>query len=237
MHACVKDANEAPADLKSHLQRAWACFPQDRLDSCTHTVEYRACLFGLCFFHALVLGRRRFGQQGWSRPYGFNTGDLKICADVLTSYINKAPKGADGRGIIIPWADLRYILGEIMYGGHITDFWDRRTNTSYLLALVNKKLLKPGAELASGFPLPTSILDHDGYVAHVKTALPTETPVLFGLHPNAEIRYLTSTADRILGEVMRLRGSTSDSSNRKHGASGKETGEILNSLEQRLPKL
>ena len=64
-------------------------------------------------------------------------------------YINKAPKGADGRGIIIPWADLRYILGEITKGSHITDFWDRRTNTSYLLALVNKKLLN--LELVSFF--------------------------------------------------------------------------------------
>jgi Dynein heavy chain AAA lid domain len=26
----------------------------------------------------------------------------------------------------------RYICGEIMYGGHITDAWDRRTNNTYL---------------------------------------------------------------------------------------------------------
>ena len=29
-------------------------------------------------------GRRRFGPQGWSRAYSFNTGDLVICSNVLT---------------------------------------------------------------------------------------------------------------------------------------------------------
>lgn len=43
----------------------------------------QACLFSLCWFHSIVLGRKRFGQQGWSRAYSFNTGDLTICANVL----------------------------------------------------------------------------------------------------------------------------------------------------------
>lgn len=40
------------------------------------------------------------------------------------SYLNDNPQ--------VPWDDLRYIFGEIMYGGHITDAWDRRTNNVYL---------------------------------------------------------------------------------------------------------
>lgn len=40
------------------------------------------------------------------------------------SYLNDNPQ--------VPWDDLRYIFGEIMYGGHITDSWDRRTNNVYL---------------------------------------------------------------------------------------------------------
>lgn len=32
----------------------------------------------------------------------------------------------------VPWEDLRYLFGEIMYGGHITDDWDRRLCRTYL---------------------------------------------------------------------------------------------------------
>jgi len=31
----------------------------------------------------------------------------------------------------VPYADLKYLYGEIMYGGHITDEMDRRTNNTY----------------------------------------------------------------------------------------------------------
>lgn len=104
-------------------------FDQEKLDSCTAATEFRACLFGLCFFHSLVLGRRRFGQLGWSRSYGFSAGDLNICANILHSYWEVTVSAA-GHGA--PWQELRYIFGEIMYGGHITDFFDRRVTISYL---------------------------------------------------------------------------------------------------------
>jgi len=124
LQSCIKVANEAPTDLKSNLRRAWAGFDMQYISACSKPKEFLSTLFALCFFHGIVLGRRRFGAQGWSRPYSFNVGDLKICANVLRNYIDNNET--------VPWADLRYIFGEIMYGGHITDFWDRRTNNTYL---------------------------------------------------------------------------------------------------------
>jgi dynein heavy chain len=70
----------------------------------------------------------------WSRNYNFNDGDLTICGDVLHNYLTKYEK--------VPYADLAYIYGEIMYGGHITDGWDRRTNNSYLYVLIRPEILQ-----------------------------------------------------------------------------------------------
>lgn len=85
---------------------------EGRISSSERPAEFKACLFTLCIYHSLILGRRRFGQQGWSRKYSFNMGDLTVCSNVLFEYINANPQ--------VPWDDLRYIFGEIMYGGHIT---------------------------------------------------------------------------------------------------------------------
>lgn len=45
---------------------------------------------------------------------------------VLCNLITKATS------LQVPWTDLRYLFGEIMYGGHITDDWDRRLCRTYL---------------------------------------------------------------------------------------------------------
>jgi dynein heavy chain len=58
---------------------------------------------------------------------------LNICADVLNNYLSV--------GEVIPYDDLRYLFGEIMYGGHITDDWDRRTNNTYLKVLIRPEIM------------------------------------------------------------------------------------------------
>lgn len=41
----------------------------------------------------------------------------------------------------VPWEDLCYLFGEIMYGGHITDDWDRRLSKTYLQELMHPKMV------------------------------------------------------------------------------------------------
>lgn len=214
LQTCIKVANEAPSDLKSNLRRAWANFDQDRLDGCKKTVEFRGCLFTLSFYHAIVLGRRKFGQQGWSRGYSFNTGDLTVCANVLENYLN------DNEAV--PWDDLRYIIGEIMYGGHITDAWDRRTNATYLQVLFNPMLLDQGA-LAPGFVSPNVRLSqYEDYRDEIEHKLPMEAPQLFGMHPNAEIGYLSTSTDSLFSTIIEIAGTGGISGG---GGSGNGSGE------------
>ncbi|CAK4711321.1 unnamed protein product [Aphanomyces euteiches] len=198
MQSCIKVANEAPSDIQSNLRRAWATFGDDKVQASTKPTEFKACLFSLCWFHAIVLGRRRFGQQGWSRAYSFNTGDLTICGNVLMSYLDNNEQ--------VPWDDIRYIFGEIMYGGHITDSWDRRTNNTYLTVLLNPGLLN-GMELGPGFKSPNPAeFSFADYAAYIEKNMVAESPPLFGLHPNAEIGYLTTTCETLCYAIVSIGG-------------------------------
>ena len=44
----------------------------------------------------------------------------------------------------IPWPDLRYMFGEVFYGGHITDGMDRHCCNTYLEVLIRPEILPKG---------------------------------------------------------------------------------------------
>ncbi|EFC49517.1 axonemal dynein heavy chain beta [Naegleria gruberi] len=197
----IKITNEPPQDLSANLHRALSNFSQEFFESSIKQSEFKTILFALCFFHAVVLGRRKFGSQGWSRNYSFNNGDLTISADVLYNYLETNDA--------IPWEDIRYIFGEIMYGGHITDHWDRRTCTTYLKCLLKEQLFDE-TELAPGFNAPPSMNTLDEYHEFINEKLPAESPLLFGLHPNAEIDFLTNQSESLFKAIIKIRGESSN---------------------------
>jgi dynein heavy chain len=197
LQCCIKVANEAPSDLKSNIVRAFSLYSDEYLEECTKKNEYKACLYTLCFFHSVMVGRIRFGQIGWSRKYSFNTGDLMICSDVCKNYLNDNE--------VVPWKDLRYIFGEIMYGGHITDFWDRQVDNTYLAVLMQPDIVMSEGVFAPGFtsPNPEGMKFAD-YITNTKDKLPPEAPPLYGLHPNSEIAYLMGATSDMFGTILRL---------------------------------
>jgi len=111
LQTCIKISNEPPSDMKSNMRRAFAAFTQEQCDRPSTEVKrtvFRSILFGLCFYHSLLLGRKKFGVGigtgsgsglGFCRGYSFNMGDLTTCGDVLYNYLEAYEQ--------IPWPDLR----------------------------------------------------------------------------------------------------------------------------------
>jgi dynein heavy chain, axonemal len=178
-------------------------FTDDFFDNCTKPAELKAIVFTLCFFHAIILQRKKFGPQGWNRTYPFNVGDLVSCAQVSVNYLDNYPK--------IPWDDLRYIFGEIMYGGHVTDDWDRRLVSAYLRTHMNENIIE-GADYFPGFSTPNTSVNRKGLLEYIETSFPPETPIAFGLHPNAEIGFRLTQADNMFKNITELQPKSSSGS-------------------------
>nr|XP_032294976.1 dynein heavy chain 9, axonemal [Drosophila virilis] len=201
LESSLKVVNEPPAGMAANLHKAWDNFSQDTLETCTQEAEFKSILFALCYFHAVAGERRKFGPQGWNKVYPFNIGDLTISASVLHNYLEGSNR--------IPWEDLRYLFGEIMYGGHITDDWDRRLCQTFLEELLQQDLIDGDFELCPGFPAPPN-LEFEGYHDYITEMLPEESPLLYGLHPNAEIGFLTSASEQLLRTIFELQPRESE---------------------------
>ena len=195
LQSSIKITNEPPSGIQANLHKALDNFCQDGLERCSKEAEFKSILFSLCYFHAVVAERRKFGPQGWNKSYPFNTGDLVISSNVLYNYLEDKSR--------VPWEDLRYLFGEIMYGGHITDDWDRRLCKVYLEEFMSQDQLEGELMLAPDFPSPPN-MDYAGYHQYINTKLPPESPELYGLHSNAEIGFLTSISEHLFRTVFEL---------------------------------
>ncbi|CAM9801562.1 unnamed protein product, partial [Ectocarpus fasciculatus] len=116
----VKMTKEPPKGLRANLKATYSKMDDDKLKRTCKPEDFRMMLFGLCFFHALVVERKKFGPLGWNVPYEFNETDLDICIAQLEMYVNEYA--------VIPYQVLRQLTSVVNYGGRITDDKDMRTS-------------------------------------------------------------------------------------------------------------
>ena len=225
LQVCVKLTNEPPEGLKPNLLKNVALFSDDFFDASAKPSELKSIVFGLSLFHAVILERKKFGPQGWNRNYPFNIGDLSSCAQVAMNYLEVNPK--------VPWDDLKYIFGEIMYGGHITDHYDRILAAAYLDAYMKDDLLE-GAEMYPGFPSIPNGVSAKEILETIESTMPQESPVAFGLHPNAEIGFRMKQAETIFLNIRELQPRSGA------GAGGlsalDKAKEVLDEITEKMPE-
>ena len=150
LQASVKLTTEPERGIKSNVTRTLEMnVDHDMLDDAEHVKGdadrvWKKLLYSLCMFHAVVVERRKFGSIGWNVQYSFSDSDFTTALATLKLMLGDAFEGGIGKRGDVPLDSLVFVTGHIIYGGRITDGWDRRCLMSLMRVFFNADVLKSG---------------------------------------------------------------------------------------------
>ena len=142
-------------------------------------------LMGLCFFHAVVQERRKFGPLGWNIRYKFNDSDIEAAKDIFLMFIEPIQSQKE-----IKWDSIKFLIGSITYGGRVTDDIDKKLLLTTLNKFFTKHLLDDRFKFCEfeKYKLP-KYETKQNYLDFLSKIPNFDHPEIFGLHQNANISY------------------------------------------------
>jgi dynein heavy chain len=200
----VKMTKEPPKGLRQNLRSMYVKMVDSDIAATSKPTEFAKLLFGLCFFHALVIERKRFGPMGWNIPYSFNDTDLDITIEQLKLYVSIYDE--------IPYSVLQLLTSMVNYGGRITDDKDMRTADIIVAGLLAPQVLGQDFEFSDSGKYRTIQAELDNprkaYLEYIETLPLNAEPEVFGMHENAAITCAINETVEIFGIVVSLQPRT-----------------------------
>lgn len=234
LQKALKIVTEPPESIKLNMRAIASKVNEEELQQCKHPA-IKPLTYVIAYFHAILLDRRKFGKIGFNVAYDFNESDFRISFRLLRLYLNKSLSNGEET---VPWESLKYLIGEAMYGGRVTDDYDRRVLTTYLDEYMGDFLL----ETTNGFIFAsTKNFDYklpefntiEAMISKINDLPSIDQPQVFGLNPNSEITYYTNSAKSLWSNLlaMQLVGETAKSA-LEHS---QQIEEISRDIEDKIP--
>jgi len=222
----LKIAQEPPRGIKNNMMRAYT--NQGKAFTLVDKErDFRKAVFGLTWFHAILIERKKFKTLGWNVSYAFNDSDYSVCEDTIANYLGCIKlddgtfKGEYKKTNKIPWTAIQYLLAEANYGGRITDERDRRLIKVYAREIFDDCLVA----IEKWRPIGTEEFNYAYTVDEAGTKHPNvaeiftpsyfleemgkhmtsqDPPIAFGQHTNAEITSQIMDSNELLASILSL---------------------------------
>ncbi|KAH9824443.1 dynein heavy chain and region D6 of dynein motor-domain-containing protein [Melampsora americana] len=208
--------NEPPPGIRANLIDCLKSIHPSRVAAGPN--EKVRLYFLLAWFHAVVQERLRYCPLGWSKIYEFNDSDLEAAMSMIDSWMTATAKGkANIDPAQLPWAALRVLLKQAVYGGRVDSDWDQRLLDSFVDNLFNPTAFEVGYRLVH--PLEDDVglviaegarLDH--FVTWAQALPEREPPHWLGLPPNAEALVAATQGSELLSRLLKMRSTDEDES-------------------------
>ncbi|KPA85080.1 putative dynein heavy chain [Leptomonas pyrrhocoris] len=206
LQSSIKLTNEPPTGLRANMLRCFNELTPQEYDafSDADTIgdemkgrAFKKLLYGLCFFHSVVLERRKFGPLGWNVRYEWSDTDFHVSKQWLRLFFEEQEA--------IPWESLEYIIGQINYGGRVTDPQDRGILLTILCNYLSPRILKEGHRFCEegvyAVPMSGTLAEAQ---QHIQAMSLVDEPAVFGMHENANLRYQLQTSEYLLNKIVSI---------------------------------
>jgi len=197
----IKMTIEPPSGLKMAMMKSYLSIEPEWLEEgISKPKELKKLVFGLCFFHGLILERRGFGPVGWNNAYGFSEPDRDISRMQLKAFLE------DFEGVA--YEAMQYMGSEANYGGRVTDNQDRRAIVTILKDYYCPAVMDDNYKFSpSGLYYAPPDTDHAGYLEFIRAMPMNTTPEVFWLHNNAKLTAAINEGAYVLKTCMILMSS------------------------------
>ncbi|KAM6900105.1 dynein axonemal heavy chain 5 [Xenentodon cancila] len=226
LQSSIKFTNEPPLGMKAGLKRTFSGITQDQLDI-SNMPQWKPLLYSVAFLHTTVQERRKFGPLGWNIPYEFNQADFSSSMQFVQNHLDDMDSK---RGV--NWNCLRYMLGEVQYGGRVTDDLDKCLLNTFTRVWFGENTFSSNFCFYKGYSVPAKATSVQEILQHIEELPLVDSPEVFGLHPNADITCQTNLANEMLSTIINIQPKDS-------GAAAGETREasVQRSASEMLVKL
>ena len=91
LQRCVKITTEPPKGMKANMIRLFSNMPKEMHETASpaNKAPYRRVLYSLCWYHSLIIERKRFKTLGWNIIYDYNDADWDTADKILQIYIEQ----------------------------------------------------------------------------------------------------------------------------------------------------